>query len=68
MRYVSAHDRAAVAALDPEEPRKTSEAVGIMGVGKIVPRPMYNEAGEIYRAEMAYLSFTFDHRVLDGAA
>jgi pyruvate dehydrogenase E2 component (dihydrolipoamide acetyltransferase)/2-oxoisovalerate dehydrogenase E2 component (dihydrolipoyl transacylase) len=41
--------------------------VGIMGVGKVVRRPVYNSVGEIRPAEMLYLSFSFDHRVVDGA-
>ncbi len=41
--------------------------VGILGLGKIVKRPVYDEHDEIRPAEMLYLSFTFDHRVIDGA-
>jgi pyruvate dehydrogenase E2 component (dihydrolipoamide acetyltransferase)/2-oxoisovalerate dehydrogenase E2 component (dihydrolipoyl transacylase) len=41
--------------------------VGIMGVGKIVKRPVYDEMGNIRPAHMLYLSFSFDHRVVDGA-
>ena len=41
--------------------------VGIMGIGKIVRRPVYDERGEIVPAEMIYLSFSFDHRIVDGA-
>src|SRR5581483_6237443 len=41
--------------------------VGIMGVGKVVKRPVYGEAGELRPADVAYLSFSFDHRVVDGA-
>ncbi len=41
--------------------------VGILGVGKIVKQPVYNDAGEIIPADTLYLSFSFDHRVLDGA-
>jgi pyruvate dehydrogenase E2 component (dihydrolipoamide acetyltransferase)/2-oxoisovalerate dehydrogenase E2 component (dihydrolipoyl transacylase) len=41
--------------------------VGIMGVGKVVRRPVFDVAGNIRPAEMIYLSFSFDHRVLDGA-
>ncbi len=41
--------------------------VGILGVGKIVRRPVFDTAGNIVPAEMGYLSFTFDHRVVDGA-
>lgn len=41
--------------------------VGIMGVGKVVRRPVYDAAGQIAPADLVYLSFSFDHRVLDGA-
>lgn len=41
--------------------------VGIVGVGKVVKRPVYDEAGKLRPAEMVYLSFTFDHRIIDGA-
>jgi pyruvate dehydrogenase E2 component (dihydrolipoamide acetyltransferase)/2-oxoisovalerate dehydrogenase E2 component (dihydrolipoyl transacylase) len=41
--------------------------VGILGLGKIVRRPIYDDAGAIRPAEMQYLSLSFDHRVVDGA-
>jgi 2-oxoisovalerate dehydrogenase E2 component (dihydrolipoyl transacylase) len=41
--------------------------VGILGVGKIVKRPVYDAAGNLRPAELVYLSFSFDHRVVDGA-
>lgn len=41
--------------------------VGIMGLGKVVRRPVYNAAGQIVPADMLYLSYSFDHRVVDGA-
>jgi pyruvate dehydrogenase E2 component (dihydrolipoamide acetyltransferase)/2-oxoisovalerate dehydrogenase E2 component (dihydrolipoyl transacylase) len=41
--------------------------LGILGVGKIVKRPIFDEHGQIKPADMVYLSFSFDHRVLDGA-
>jgi len=41
--------------------------VAILGIGKIVRRPVYNEHGAVVPAEMVYLSFSFDHRVIDGA-
>ncbi len=41
--------------------------VGIMGVGKIVRRPVYDDAGNLRPADVVYLSFSFDHRVVDGA-
>jgi pyruvate dehydrogenase E2 component (dihydrolipoamide acetyltransferase)/2-oxoisovalerate dehydrogenase E2 component (dihydrolipoyl transacylase) len=41
--------------------------VAIMGLGKVTRRPMYDPAGRIRPADLIYLSFSFDHRVLDGA-
>jgi 2-oxoisovalerate dehydrogenase E2 component (dihydrolipoyl transacylase) len=41
--------------------------VGIMGVGKVVRRPVYDAAGNLRPADVIYLSFSFDHRVVDGA-
>jgi pyruvate dehydrogenase E2 component (dihydrolipoamide acetyltransferase)/2-oxoisovalerate dehydrogenase E2 component (dihydrolipoyl transacylase) len=41
--------------------------VGIMGVGKVVKRPVYDSHGELKPADVVYLSFSFDHRVVDGA-
>ncbi|MEQ8786114.1 MAG: dihydrolipoamide acetyltransferase family protein [Pirellulaceae bacterium] len=42
--------------------------VGILGIGKVVRRPVYDQSDHLYPAEMVYLSFSFDHRVLDGDA
>ena len=41
--------------------------LGILGVAKIVKRPVFDEHGQIKPADMVYLSLSFDHRVLDGA-
>ncbi len=41
--------------------------VGILGIGKIVKRPVYDASGAIKPADMLYLSLSFDHRVVDGA-
>lgn len=41
--------------------------VAILGVGKIVRRPVYDDQGAIRPADLLYLSFSFDHRVVDGA-
>ncbi len=41
--------------------------VAILGVGKIVKRPVYDAAGQIRPADILYLSLSFDHRVVDGA-
>jgi pyruvate dehydrogenase E2 component (dihydrolipoamide acetyltransferase)/2-oxoisovalerate dehydrogenase E2 component (dihydrolipoyl transacylase) len=41
--------------------------VAILGIGKIVKRPAYEPSGNLRPADMLYLSFSFDHRVVDGA-
>lgn len=41
--------------------------VGIVGVGKVVKRPVYDEHGDLKPADIVFLSFSFDHRVVDGA-
>lgn len=41
--------------------------VGIMGIGKLVKRPVYDDNGQLRPADVLYLSFSFDHRVVDGA-
>jgi pyruvate dehydrogenase E2 component (dihydrolipoamide acetyltransferase)/2-oxoisovalerate dehydrogenase E2 component (dihydrolipoyl transacylase) len=41
--------------------------VGIMGVGKVVKRPLYDSNGDLKPHDIVYLSFSFDHRVVDGA-
>ncbi|MBA4064171.1 MAG: 2-oxo acid dehydrogenase subunit E2 [Isosphaera sp.] len=41
--------------------------VGIMGVGKVVKRPVYDAHGALRPADIIFLSFSFDHRVVDGA-
>ena len=41
--------------------------VGIMGVGKVVKRPLYDANGDLKPTDIVYLSFSFDHRVVDGA-
>jgi pyruvate dehydrogenase E2 component (dihydrolipoamide acetyltransferase)/2-oxoisovalerate dehydrogenase E2 component (dihydrolipoyl transacylase) len=41
--------------------------VAILGVGKITKRPVFDAAGNIRPADIVYLSFGFDHRVVDGA-
>jgi pyruvate dehydrogenase E2 component (dihydrolipoamide acetyltransferase)/2-oxoisovalerate dehydrogenase E2 component (dihydrolipoyl transacylase) len=41
--------------------------VGILAVGKIVKRPVFDAAGNVRAADMVYLSLSFDHRVVDGA-
>jgi pyruvate dehydrogenase E2 component (dihydrolipoamide acetyltransferase)/2-oxoisovalerate dehydrogenase E2 component (dihydrolipoyl transacylase) len=41
--------------------------VGILGIGKIVKRPVYDAAMNLRPADILYLSLSFDHRVVDGA-
>ncbi len=41
--------------------------VAIMGVGKIRRVPRYDEQGELRPVDEVYLSFSFDHRIVDGA-
>lgn len=41
--------------------------VAILGVGKVIKRPVYDDAGNIRPAELMYLSISCDHRVVDGA-
>ncbi len=41
--------------------------VGILGIGKIVKRPVYDEHGTLHPRDIGYLSFSFDHRLVDGA-
>jgi pyruvate dehydrogenase E2 component (dihydrolipoamide acetyltransferase) len=40
--------------------------VGILGVGRVVEKPVIRR-GEVTKADMMVLSLTFDHRVVDGA-
>jgi 2-oxoisovalerate dehydrogenase E2 component (dihydrolipoyl transacylase) len=42
--------------------------VAILGIGKIVKRPIYDEHGQVRPADMVYLSISCDHRVLDGVS
>jgi len=41
--------------------------VAILGLGKLVKRPVYDDHGRLKPADIAYLSFSFDHRIVDGA-
>jgi 2-oxoisovalerate dehydrogenase E2 component (dihydrolipoyl transacylase) len=41
--------------------------VAILGIGKVVKRPVYDAAGNVKPADLIYLSLSFDHRVVDGA-
>ena len=40
---------------------------GILGVGRIIRKPIFNENDQIVPASMMTLSLTFDHSVVDGA-
>jgi 2-oxoisovalerate dehydrogenase E2 component (dihydrolipoyl transacylase) len=41
--------------------------VGILGLARVVRRPVFDDQGQVKAADMMYLSFSFDHRVVDGA-
>jgi pyruvate/2-oxoglutarate dehydrogenase complex dihydrolipoamide acyltransferase (E2) component len=41
--------------------------VGILGIGKVVKRPVFDNHGNVRPADIVYLSLSFDHRVVDGA-
>jgi pyruvate dehydrogenase E2 component (dihydrolipoamide acetyltransferase)/2-oxoisovalerate dehydrogenase E2 component (dihydrolipoyl transacylase) len=41
--------------------------VAILGIGKVVKRPVFDAAGTVRPADLVYLSLSFDHRVVDGA-
>lgn len=41
--------------------------VAILGIGKIVKRPVFDASGNVRPADLVYLSLSCDHRVLDGA-
>src|SRR5262249_26434390 len=41
--------------------------VAILGIGKVVKRPVYDASGSLRPADLVYLLLSFDHRVVDGA-
>ena len=41
--------------------------VTILGIGKVVKRPVFDAHGQVRPADIVYLSLSFDHRVVDGA-
>jgi pyruvate dehydrogenase E2 component (dihydrolipoamide acetyltransferase)/2-oxoisovalerate dehydrogenase E2 component (dihydrolipoyl transacylase) len=41
--------------------------VGILGLGKVVKRPVFDDTGQIRPADIIYISLSFDHRIVDGA-
>ena len=52
--------------IDAFTPIINSPQVGILGVGRVVEKPVVYQ-GEIAKRSMMFLSLTFDHRVIDGA-
>jgi len=52
--------------IDAFTPIINAPQVGILGVGRVVEKPVVYR-GEIARRAMVFLSLTFDHRVIDGA-
>ena len=41
--------------------------VAILGIGRIIQRPVWDVVDKTHAANIVYLSFSFDHRVVDGA-
>jgi pyruvate dehydrogenase E2 component (dihydrolipoamide acetyltransferase) len=52
--------------IDAFTPIVNAPQVGILGVGRVVEKPVVYQ-GEIAKRPMMFLSLTFDHRVIDGA-
>jgi pyruvate dehydrogenase E2 component (dihydrolipoamide acetyltransferase) len=52
--------------IDAFTPIINAPQVGILGVGRVVAKPVVYH-GEITKRSMLFLSLTFDHRVIDGA-
>ena len=42
--------------------------VAIAGMGKIRPTPRFNDEGELVKEAVMQISWTADHRVIDGAS
>ena len=40
--------------------------VAIIGINKIMTRPVYNDEGQIVPRKLMNISSSFDHRVVDG--
>jgi pyruvate dehydrogenase E2 component (dihydrolipoamide acetyltransferase)/2-oxoisovalerate dehydrogenase E2 component (dihydrolipoyl transacylase) len=40
--------------------------VGILGVGRVYKRPVFDDNGQVRPSDRIYLSLSFDHRVVDG--
>jgi pyruvate dehydrogenase E2 component (dihydrolipoamide acetyltransferase) len=52
--------------IDAFTPIINAPQVGILGVGRVLEKPVVYQ-GEITKRSMMFLSLTFDHRVIDGA-
>jgi pyruvate dehydrogenase E2 component (dihydrolipoyllysine-residue acetyltransferase) len=52
--------------IDAFTPIINAPQVGILGVGRVIEKPVVYQ-GEIAKRSMMFLSLTFDHRVIDGA-
>jgi pyruvate dehydrogenase E2 component (dihydrolipoamide acetyltransferase) len=52
--------------IDAFTPIINAPQVGILGLGRVVEKPVVYQ-GEIAKRSMMFLSLTFDHRVIDGA-
>ena len=52
--------------IDAFTPIINAPQVGILGVGRVVEKPVVHQ-GQITKRSMLFLSLTFDHRVIDGA-
>jgi pyruvate dehydrogenase E2 component (dihydrolipoamide acetyltransferase) len=52
--------------IDAFTPIINAPQVGILGIGRVVEKPIVYQ-GEIAKRSMMFLSLTFDHRVIDGA-
>jgi pyruvate dehydrogenase E2 component (dihydrolipoamide acetyltransferase) len=52
--------------IDAFTPIINAPQVGILGIGRVVEKPVVYQ-GEIVKRSMMFLSLTFDHRVIDGA-
>jgi pyruvate dehydrogenase E2 component (dihydrolipoamide acetyltransferase) len=55
-----------MAGVDAFTPILNSPQTGILGIGRIIEKPVVFQ-GEIAKRSMLVLSLTFDHRVIDGA-
>ena len=55
-----------MAGVDAFTPIINSPQTGILGIGRIIEKPVVFQ-GEIAKRSMLVLSLTFDHRVIDGA-